>query len=371
MYRGPRAGLFLGVTWSLGFLCLSGCGVSSKGNADSLPTAVERRTGAAVVDGCLLDAGQQNTLRSIPGRQVLSEVILLCLSMQDSGTIGLRDGASQQMLASEIAALHNEGYVVSLGVTAVDSNDQPLSPMHIATLLAQASWRMQTVAGLLAFAAMADGLQFAPPQLDNGSRDDVTNLVGSLSQGIRPNKQLGIFAPPSVMQPSDVMGGDAFDIQALAPLVDRVRLMTLDYSCCNVQPGPTIDAAWALDAANLALTWVDARRLDVAMPLYGTDFTAPGGGNSVAETSVTYDEAEALEAQYQTAPARGPGDVLYFGYRDSKGNDHQVFYDDTLSTLQTLATWSSDALPSTVGVIYYGLGAEDPTLWPSIALASH
>lgn len=366
-YFDARRGLSRLASLAAASALAMGCGGASNGE---LPTSVTRRSGSVVVDGCTLDAGQQSALRATTTRQVLSEVVLLCLSMQDDGAIGFRDGASAPQITAEITELRNQGYKVSLGVTAVDASDVPFTPQHLATLFAQPAWRTQAVAGVVSLAGMVDGIQFAPPQLLNTSRADVSAFVTALSQGVRPAKSLGIFAPPSVTDPSDVTGGDAFDVRTLAPLVDRVRLMTLDYSCCDVPPGPTIDAGWAIDAANLAMPKLaSSAQLDVAMPLYGTDFTAPDGQNSIAQASVNYDEALALAAQYQKQVGRGAGDAPNFAYRDAKGNQHQVFFDDTRSTLRTLATWTADALPASVGVVFYGLGAEDPTLWANLAQA--
>ena len=74
------------------------------------------------------------------------------------------------------------------------------------------------------------------------------------------------------MEPSDLPGGAAYDLRALAPLVDRVRLLTVDLSCCGSGPGPTTDSAWIGDVLTLAATRTGTTALSYTLPLYGTAF---------------------------------------------------------------------------------------------------
>ena len=325
-----------------------------------------------VLDGCALDSGQQSTLSSEPARQVISQVILLCLTVQDGGAVGLRSGFTQTALTAEIAALRAQGYKVTLGVTAVDGQDETIAAAHLASLLQDSTWRAGTVQSLTGLVALADGLELALPPTTDASRADLTSLVSALGPKVRPGKTLSVFVPTSVMSPSDIEGGDAYDLTALAAQTDRLRLMTQDYACCSTgfAPGPTIEAQWALDAAHLALKQTTASQLDIAMPLYGTDFTVVQNGQT-AHSFVNYDEAVALAAQYHTAVSRGVGDSPRFGYVDSAGAAHQVYYQDSRFTLRTLAAFPASSLPLAIGVVYYALGAEDPTLWSAIAQAQH
>jgi spore germination protein YaaH len=344
---------------------LAGCGPT-----DSAPTAVPKRTGSVVVDGCALDSGQQSTLYGEPARQVLSQVILLCPTVQDSGAVGFRDGFSKAALSTEINDLRAHGYKVAVGITAVDGQDQNLPAAHLAGLLQDPAWRATTVQSLTDLATLADGLELALPPTTDAARADLSSLVSALSAKVRPGKTLGVFVPPSVSSPSDIEGGNAYDVAALAAQVDRLRLMTEDYSCCTtgLAPGPTIDAPWALDAAQLALKQAPASQLDIAMPLYGTNFTI-GQVGQIDHSFVNYDEAVALAAQYRSAISRGAGDSPRFGYVDGAGATHQVYYQDSRFTLRTLAALPATSLPLAVGVVYYALGAEDPTLWATIAQA--
>jgi spore germination protein YaaH len=336
---------------------------------------VSKRAGAILVDGCGLDNGQQSSLMAGPAKAVASQVIFRCLSLQDDGSIGLRNGATQMEVSSLITTLRAQGYKVTLAVTAVDGQDQDVSAAHLRQLLADATWRDKTVQSLGPLAQLGDGLEVALPTADDASRPDVSSLVAAIKTQLAGQRPLGVFVPPSIMQPSDIPGGNAYDVSYLAAHADRLRVMTLDFSCCvtGAPPGPTMDAEWAAMAARQALGQAGATPIDIAMPLYGTDFTLQGTGQgtgsaptAIGHSFVNYDEAIAAAAQYQVTPQRGPGDAPYFDYRDEKGAAHEVWYDDSLSTLQTLSAWTPGAVPLSVGVVYYALGAEDPTLWANI-----
>ncbi|HEY6462036.1 MAG TPA: hypothetical protein VIY73_17840, partial [Polyangiaceae bacterium] len=224
--------------------------------------------------------------------------------------------------------------------------------------LASTTWRASVVAAVTALAAGTDGVELELPPPPSASVDDVTSLVASLA-GALGALPLGIFVPPGG-DSNDVAGSGAYDLGAIAPHVARVHVETLDYSCCTGAPGPTIDSGWAVDVERAAASETTAP-LDVAVPLYGWDF-GPSG-----QRSVTYLEAQGLAASANVSPQRGPTGALYFDWTDTDGGAHETWYDDGTSTTWTLAAWDNKTLPPSVGVVFWGLGSEDPALWDTLA----
>jgi spore germination protein YaaH len=204
--------------------------------------------------------------------------------------------------------------------------------------------------------APADGVEIDLQKLPNEARPAVTALVAELAPTVRPAKRLGIFVPPSVTDPSDLPGGEAFSRRELAPHVDRMRIMTLDYS--ELEPGPTIDPGWAVDAVRLART--DFPNVDVSYPLYGMDFGPRG------TRPVTYLEAFGIAALAGARIDRGPSGAPFVAWRDGAGL-HFTWFDDAESTARALGAFGHDVLPPDVGVLFYGLGAEEPRLWDELA----
>ena len=320
-------------------------------------TPLPVRAGSVVVDGCSLDTWQRSTL-GLPGaRRVLQEVIFLCLVPRVDGTVGPRDPSATRALAAVVADLHQVGYRVSLAVSFTDETGERYDGAQTRDFLASAVWRARFLETVVPAIAPADGVELDLQGLPGDARTSVSALVTELSPLVRPAKKLGIFVPPSVTTPSDLPGGEAFARPALAPLVDRLRVMTLDFS--DRGPGPTIDPGWAVDAARTALR--DAPAVDVAYPLYGTDFGPRG------PRSVTWLEAIALAGTSRVDIQRGPTTAPYFGYLAFGNEPHELWFDDADSTANALGAWRHDVLPPGVGVVFYGLGAEQPSLFETLS----
>lgn len=318
-------------------------------------TPLPVRAGSVVVDGCELDPWQRSTL-GLPGaRRVLQEVIMLCLVPRVDGTVGPRDPSAVAALAAQIADLHQVGYRVSLGVSFTDESGTRYDGKQTRALLADPAWRTRFRETLTTAMAPADGIELDLQFLPDDARASVIALVTEISPVVRPAKKLGIFAPPSVATPSDLPGGEAFSRAALVPLVDRWRVMTLDYS--ERGPGPTTDPGWAVDAARVALA--DTAAVDIALPLYGTDFGPRG------HRSISWLEATGLASSSRVDVQRGPTTSPFFQYV-TLGEPHELWFDDAESTANALGAWRYDVLPASVGVVFYGLGAEEPALFEQL-----
>jgi hypothetical protein len=334
-----------------------GCATSSGDEVESVALRVETplpaRAGTVVIDGCVLDTWQRATLAGPGAKRVLQEVILLCLVPRLDGTVGPRDPSALAHLASLVADLKTEGYRVHFGVAFTDETGQRYDGPQTRSFLADPTWRTRFRDTLVPALAAADGVELDLQGLPDDSRPPVTAFVTEIAQAVRPGKRLGVFVPPSVTVPSDLPGGEAFARIELGKQVDRMRVMTLDFS--DRGPGPTIDPGWAVDAVRLARR--DAPAVDIAYPLYGTDF-GPRGARPT-----TYFEAIAL-AQISRVPIeRGPTTAPFIRYIGLNNEPHEMWFDDTDSTSRALSAWTHDVLPPEVGVVFYGLGAEDPALF--------
>lgn len=337
-----------------------GCSSSSGETVNSVAlraeTPLPARAGSVIVDGCVIDPWQRATLAGAGAKRVLQDVILLCLVPRLDGTVGPRDPSALQHLGALIADLATDGYRVSLAVAFTDETGQRYDGPQTRAFLGDPGWRARFVETLVPALKPAVGVELDLEGLPNDARDLITGFVTEVAQAVRPAKRLGIFVPPSVANPSDLPGGDAFARAALAAQVDRMRIMTLDFS--DQGPGPTTDPGWAVDAVRLARQ--DAPAVDIAYPLYGTDFGPRG------HRSTTYLEAVAI-AKVTGAPIdHGPTTAPFVRYVAYGNEPHELWFDDIDSTSRALAAWSYDVLPADVGVVFYGLGAEQPNLFESL-----
>jgi hypothetical protein len=349
---------------TLATLATTGCSGPSGANVATVglhaDTPLPARSGTVIVDGCMLDTWQRATLSSAAARKVLSEVVMLCLVPRVDGTVGPRDPSALAQITSLSAELKAEGYRFDLALSFTDETGQRYDGQQQKQFLADPKWRAQLVSTLIPELGPADGID-----LDFGgllpaeSRDSLTALVTEIANVVRPTRKLALHVPPSVTNPSDLPGGEAFSRLDLVKVADRFRLMTLDYTLA-LPGGPTTDPGWAVDAANLAL--LDGPMgLDVSYPLYGTDFGPKG------TRSVTYLEAMGVASSMGASIRRGPTGAPYFPYTSPEGEPHAIWFDDADSTGLALGAWTYETLPPHVGVVFYGLGAEDPELFARLA----
>ena len=247
-------------------------------------------------------------------------------------------------------------------MTLADDIDVPLSQPRDDVAFASPVWRQQIIKGLGAFAPISDGLDIDLQHVPASIRPNLSQFFVELASALHATTPIGIFAPPSQQDPSDIPGADAYDLATIAQNVDRVRMMTLDFSCCGgVPPGPTIDSGWAVDVLRLAKSKIGGKRVDLAVPLFGTDFSDLG------QRSVTYLEAMAVASAVHANVVREPSGALHYQWQDEAHRAHETWFDDGVSTSRTLHAWSTDVVPADVGVVFYGFGAEDPALWDTVA----
>ena len=328
---------------------------------------IARRTTTVEIDGCALDSWQSESLASSATRAVVQDVLLMCLAPREDGTIAPGDDSARTALESTIATLHGLGYTVRLGVSFVDETGARFDGVQTATWLAQPSWRDAVTTALAGYASDCDGFDLDVERLPDEARDLLTAFVTELSTALAPSgKKTGIFVLPSTQSPSDVVGGNAFDLVALAAVTDRIRVATLDFSVGT--PGPTLDSGWAVDAYRFAQSTIGTSTgarvtYDIAAPLYGWDFSQN------TQRSVTWLEAAGLAQAYGVSPQRLAGGELQMVYDDEVGYRHTVVFDDASSTTTFLHVWDTTTLPPDVGVVLWGFGAEDPATFPSIAKA--
>ncbi len=336
-----------------------GCGTDSGNDSEVVglgaESALPARVGSVVVDGCVLDTWSRAILAGQGAKRVLrgGDVIMLCLIPREDGTIGPRDPSARAALTALAQDLKRDGYRVHFGIAFTDESGQRYDGAQTRAFLQSSAWRQRLVETLPLVIEPADGVEIDLQFLPNDARPFVTALVADLAKVVRPARRLNVFVPPSVAEPSDLPGGEAFSRTELAPHVDRMRIMTLDYS--ERAPGPTIDPGWAVDAVRLART--DFANVDVSYPLYGMDFGPRG------RRPVIYHDAIAISTIAKVPILRGPTGAPFIDYLAFGGEQHQLWFDDAESTGRALGAWTADVLPLDVGVLFYGLGAEDPALF--------
>jgi spore germination protein YaaH len=349
----------------IGVLAGAGCSlnneppIKSEGLVDTAP--IPRRRSSVISDGCGFDAWQKRALESTATRAYLREVIMLCMVPRQNGDLGPADPVAQQNFQRELNYLRGLGYSPRMGVSFTDESGFSYDGGQTTAWLSDGALRAKYIEQIVARSTWGDGIELDLQQLPERARPFVvtfvTELRSAMDQAPGP-RRISVLVPPSVTEPSDLPGGEAFDLRRLAPLVDQMRVMTLDFS--DKTPGPTIDMGWAVDAIELARSKAPSTQLDVSYPLYGVDFGPRG------LRGVSFVEARGLADRFAGGRIeRAPQGPLYFRYT-FENDFHTVWFDDAASTALGLRAWSYAALPADIGVTFYGFGAEDPALWSTL-----
>ncbi|MBK7401293.1 MAG: hypothetical protein IPJ34_34825 [Myxococcales bacterium] len=338
-------------------LSLVGCGISSGDGfaelASPSTTPLVARRGTVIADGCSLDPWQAQTLAADATAKVVQEVVFLCALPLEDGRVGPLDAGARKALVEQVAALHPR-YKVRIGASFTDGTGYRFDPAQLDKQLGDPLFRDAAAKSLLDLARLADGVELDLQKVPSTAKANLTVFVAGLRSVLGPT-HLGMLLPPP--------GSDAgFDLPALGKSVDRLRIMTLDYS--DPEAGPVADPGWTMDSYRFVRGFAGPTvALDIAYPLYGID-TGPKGGRLVS-----FVEAQGLAALYGQTPARGPTGALHFGWTDAQGGAHTTWYDDANSTLWALHALDDAKLPDDVGVVYYALGTEDPALFSTLARA--
>jgi hypothetical protein len=322
---------------------------------------IPSRTTTVVAETCVLDSWQTSALAGPAARHFVREIIVVCPAMRSTGDVAPLDADARAALAQTVMSLRTMGYAVRLGVTMGDDSatfPRPYSDSRSAAAFADPTWRAAAIQNLAPFAAMADGIEIDLVGLPSAARQDVTHFFVELDAALGKAVSIGLMAPPQ--DPMDAPGGGSIDLAQIGPHIARLRVMTLDFSCCGAAPGPDIDPAWAVSAVRDAMSKATVP-MDVAFPLYGTDFSDLGN------RFVSYEEALATAIDANVVPVRDETSELHFDWIDRAGHAHHTWAEDGVAASRTLHAWDPGTLPLSVGVLLYGVGAEDPLLWDTIA----
>src|SRR5262249_5529753 len=144
------------------------------------------------------------------------------------GGVGPQDPSARVQLASVASQLRAQGYKVRLGVSFTDETAERYDGAQTGKLLADPAWRNTTIKDIAALARGLDGVEIDLQKLSAYDATSVTGFFKELSAQIRPAQQVVLLAPPSTAD--DLVDGPAFDLPTISQWLDRVRVMTLDYS---------------------------------------------------------------------------------------------------------------------------------------------
>ncbi|MGD6819145.1 glycosyl hydrolase family 18 protein [Metabacillus sp. 84] len=158
---------------------------------------------------------------------------------------------------------------------------------------------------------------------------------------------------------------EAHDYKAHGEIADFVVLMTYEWGYSGGPPLPVSPIGSVEEVINYALTEMPASKIMMGQNLYGYDWTLPFKPGGEFAKAISPQQAIKLAAAYNAAIEYSSEDQApHFSYRDEKGKEHKVWFEDARSIQ---AKFNLVKRLKLRGVSYWKLGLSFPQNWLLIA----
>ena len=204
-----------------------------------------------------------------------------------------------------------------------------------------------------------DGIDIDYEALDSSLRQPYTLFITELGAALHEQNKLLTIAVHAKTSDYGGLGGFQ-DWVVLGKVVDRLRIMTYDYSWRGSSPGPIAPIYWVSDVMTYAKTVVDPAKVVVGVPFYGYNWPS-GGGRAVAQTwdAINYlIQNLGLSVNLQESNVRGPVQENWITY-----NGRQAWFATSRSLDAKIVLVQQLDL---AGIAIWRLGGEDPENWTVI-----
>ena len=178
-------------------------------------------------------------------------------------------------IAEPLAALRNTGMTII--PTISDGTDE----LVLANLLAKPVSRKQVVDAIVATVASQnydgidldfEGFAFIDPNTSwKTTAPNWVLFVKELSAALHAEKKILSITTPYLFNPAEAQKGYfVYAWAQIAPFIDRLRIMTYDYS--TSRPGPIGPIAWTEKTVKYAISIMPASKVYLGLPGYGKDW---------------------------------------------------------------------------------------------------
>jgi spore germination protein YaaH len=192
--------------------------------------------------------------------------------------------------------------------------------------------------------------------LPSWTRNSYTAFIKQLSTELKKiNKLTTISVFPKIDVPLELQG--AYDYAALAPLVDRIVIMTYDKHWSTGPAGPIAPINWVEENIQYALEYIPAEKIILGVANYGYDWTGGYGQDLSSKEALNLANKKGAEIKwhdiYQTP---------YFYYWENE-RKHEVWFENSNSLAFKLDLVNKYNLK---GIGIWRLGNENTDFWETI-----
>lgn len=206
-----------------------------------------------------------------------------------------------------------------------------------------------------------DGIDIDYEMLDASLRDEYSAFMIDLGAALHAqNKMLTVAVHAKTC---DFCGLGGFqDWTMLNGVVDRLRIMTYDYSWRGGGPGPVAPVYWVTEVVEYARTVVDPAKIIVGVPFYGYDWLATGGDGHAYTWADVNSIIQAYGVEKTLVENDASGRVVQenrITYSTRAGR--RIAYFATSRSLDAKLALVQDL--DLAGIAIWRLGGEDPENW--------
>jgi spore germination protein YaaH len=199
------------------------------------------------------------------------------------------------------------------------------------------------------FAGVNIDFEHIPPWTRNG----YTAFIKELSEKLRIiNRLTTISVFPKIDVPLDLQG--AYNYAALAPLVDRIIIMTYDHHWAKGPAGPIASIGWVEKNILYALEYIPADKILLGIANYGYDWSGGYGQDISARRAVQLAEEKGAEIKWHETHQ-----APYFYYWEGS-KKHEVWFENSNSLAFKLDLVNKYNLR---GIGIWRLGNEKERFW--------
>lgn len=188
-------------------------------------------------------------------------------------------------------------------------------------------------------------------------RDNYTALLKEMSAALKPSGyELSAAVSAKTTDNKKHTWNYAYDYQSLASYVDYLMIMTYDEHYKSGEAGAVASVGWVTNVLDYALTVVPKEKIVLGVAAYGYDW-AKGTTTKSYGINGMLNLAKSNNASIQFDNV---SKTPYFTYKDSKGIQHNVWYEDAKSLSYKLDLVNQKGIK---GIGIWRLGLENDEFW--------
>ncbi|WP_088071698.1 glycosyl hydrolase family 18 protein [Gottfriedia luciferensis] len=194
-----------------------------------------------------------------------------------------------------------------------------------------------------------------------------SNFIQDLSKSLKKKGYLLMVSVPAKSKENlkDSWSG-AYDYNSLGKRANFIQIMTYDETgyWWNL-PGSTASTPWIDASLKYATKLIDSKKVLMGIGAYGNDWNITSK-NLSDNHRVPLIDIPTLLASTGAKPLRDKNsNSMYFYYKDTSGDTHEVWYDDSTSITKKAHFTMKYHLG---GISIYAIGMEGPGFWKAINL---